>query len=136
MSKWANKTAGTTDKDGYCYIKIGKKIYSCHRLAFLMMTGKHPINEIDHIDGDKHNNKWSNLREATRTENNRNTKVKSNSRSGIKGVFFNKRCSLYFSSIRVNGKRFHLGYFKTIEECLGARKAAEVKYHGNFARQS
>lgn len=61
--------AGTPDKEGYVCIMVDQKMYKLHRLAWLWMTGKWPKNEIDHIDNEKANNRFNNLREATRKEN-------------------------------------------------------------------
>ena len=136
IGKFANKIAGKNNENDYSYIKIDKKVYASHQLAFLFMEGKFPDTEVDHINGIKNDNRWVNLRKSNRYLNNYNTKVKKNSASGIKGVFFNKKANLYFSTIRVYGKRIHLGYFKTKEECAKARKEAELKYHGEYARAS
>src|SRR6266446_8705973 len=78
--------AGYTDAYGYLTIGINYKIYKAHRLAWLYMTGKWPKNFIDHINRDPSDNRWENLREATRSQNQINSKVPSSSKLGIKGI--------------------------------------------------
>ena len=131
-NKWAGKEAGTKVVGDYRYVKIDGSMYAVHRLAFLLMNGSFPDNEVDHINGNKSDNSWSNLRVCNRIQQNQNIKVKNTSASGIKGVFFNKRANLWFSTIRHNGKRIHLGYFKTKEECAAAYAKAAIDFHGEF----
>jgi len=76
---------GYTNGRGWLRFKIDYKHYKLHRLAFLYMTGKLP-EEVDHINGVKWDNRWCNLREATRSLNAANIKTKGNSKTGYQGV--------------------------------------------------
>lgn len=79
--------AGTTsDKRGYVTVLIDRRRHYIHRLAFLYMLGRWPAEQVDHIDRDKRNNRWSNLREATCTQNHANQGIKSTNTSGFVGV--------------------------------------------------
>lgn len=110
------------------YIKIGikDKKYLAHRIIWLYVNGSFPENEIDHIDGDGTNNKIENLREVEHKENSKNRRKPSNNISGMVGIayVYNK----WRVTIRVNGKRIHLGYFKDIQDAIISRKEAELKY--------
>ena len=110
--------------------------YKAHRIIWLMQTGSWPEKYIDHIDGDGLNNKWSNLREATPSENMANQKVRSDSTSGIKGVSYDKKRNMWYVYIDIDKKRKHLGRFETLEEAAAARLAAEKVYHGVFAKEA
>lgn len=86
---------------------------------------------IDHINGNKLDNRKSNLRIATKSENNTNIKRKSNNTSGYTGVKATKS-GKYVAQISFNNKRIHLGTYSTIEEAVQARHDAEIKYHGEW----
>jgi hypothetical protein len=133
---WNNKLAGKIagwDKDGYRQIAINNKKFYSHRLAWLYMTGKMP-REIDHIDMDKSNNKFANLREVTSVQNQLNRRKHRDNKSGYKGVFFSSQKRKWQARIAVNKKDFHLGFFKTPELAHAAYCKAAKKYHGEFAR--
>jgi hypothetical protein len=134
------KEAGTlSDKKKEYYTRyrnvsvLGDR-YKAHRIIWLMQTGSWPEKYIDHIDGNGLNNKWSNLREASPSENMANQKVRSDSTSGIKGVSYDKKRNMWYVYIDINKKRKHLGRFETREEAAAARIAAEKVYHGAFAK--
>ena len=118
----SGKRAGTVRPDGYRQIGIKvdgkKKTFLEHRLCFYYMNGRWPT-EIDHIDRDKQNNAWSNLRECTRAENNRN-KVHN---KGIK-----KSCQKWTVEFRCEGKYYYLGRFDTYNQALSARQQAELQF--------
>lgn len=123
-------TASYINKAGYISIRLDKKSYLAHRLAHLYMTGKWPENDMDRIDSVRTNNAWSNLREATRSENMQNQKKpRSNNTTGFLGVHFYKERGNYTSKIKVNGKVKHLGYFTTPEEAHGAYIDAKRANH-------
>lgn len=90
--------------------------------------------EVDHRDGDGLNNRRANLREATRSQNQHNRRIRTDISSGFKGVYWNKRGQKWRAFIRINGKEKHLGYFTTPEEAHAAYCAASDKYHGEFGR--
>lgn len=121
--------AGSPDNNGYNIIRIGKKNYKAHRLAFLLMEGYMPENDIDHKDRDPSNNKWNNLREASKQCNARNRKVRTGSVSGITGVTWYKRYKKWRSVIMINGKNIYLGQFNKKHDAAKARWGAEKKHN-------
>jgi hypothetical protein len=133
-SRFVNCIAGTKDSKGYLIVKIRRKLYKQHRIAWLWMTGRWPEAEIDHKDRDPANNRWDNLREATPRQNCINQK--STGRSGLRGAAWTGQYQKWFSTIRVDGKRIFLGYFETAESAHAAYVEASRKYHGEFARWS
>lgn len=127
--------AGSIHVSGYVEIKINGRIYKAHRLAFLYMTGSWPLDMTDHIDGIRHNNKWLNLREANRSENNRNAKIRSDNKTGYKGVFFEKGARKWRSMCWANGKQQCLGLFNTAIEASNAYRKFAKKHHGIFFKE-
>lgn len=127
------KVLNTVNNDNYITISILNKTYLSSRLAWLYMTGGFPKDEIDHTDTNTLNDKWENLREATRIENCRNIKVRSHNKLGIKGVSQIK--NKYKAVINIgNGKDKYLGYFDTIEEAKKAYDDAAALHFGQFAK--
>ncbi len=113
---------------------IGKRAYLAYRLAWLYMTGKYPVDEIDHIDKDHSNDKWSNLRVASRSENERNKGAKKSNVSGIKGVKFNKNNGrFYVVVIGDGGKKYCGGGFSTAIEAGEVSSKMRKDLHGAFA---
>lgn len=122
--------AGCKNGHGYVYISVAGKQYPAHRLAWFYVYGVWPPHDIDHIDMDPLNNAISNLRLATRGENEQNRRgANHNSKSGIRGVWWNKRLKKWIPQIGVGGKVMHLGCFSKVEDAVAARRAAELKYH-------
>ena len=108
--------------------------YRAHRLAYYMHHGIDPLEKlVDHIDGDKSNNKINNLRLASKSENGRNrVNLPSNNTSGVIGVCWDKKAKKWKAYIMINGKTKHLGYFINKEDAIKARKEGEIKYFGDF----
>lgn len=125
--------AGLLCPNGRWYIGIEGRRYAAHRLAWLYMTGDWP-SEVDHRDADPLNNRWLNLREATRAQNNSNVKLKSHNTSGIKGVCWDKKRGLWLAQIAVNKRHMHLGRFASKDDATDAYRRAAFKHHGEFAR--
>lgn len=112
------KVAGCIDKHGYVIIRYDNKGYKAHRLAWLYMTGNFPVKNIDHIDRNKSNNKFSNLREVSRSENNMNRPLAKNNVSGHKGVF--KYRNKWRAVCRYESNQYYLGDFNTKEEAANS----------------
>jgi hypothetical protein len=108
--------AGTLKPHGYISISINNKLYYAHRLVWLYVYNKLPENTIDHINGNRCDNSLTNLREASKLENNRNSKINKNNTSGIKGVYYSKRNKNYVAQITLNYKTYYLGSFKNIHD--------------------
>lgn len=121
---------------GYSQIRIDRKKYYSHRLAFLYIEGAFPKNNTDHINGVKADNRWSNLRAVTQAENLRNQKKRNTNTSGIMGVHRHK--GKWVAQIKVGGKLLYLGFFADFFEACCARKSIELKYgyHPNHGRTS
>lgn len=120
--------AGCPDKDGYILIGIAGKLYKAHRLAFLYMDGKEPECDVDHLNMVTGDNRWINLRSATRSQNNMNRKCK--------GYYFSSKQGKYRAIIQHNYKKIDLGGFDTKEEAVSAYNSAVEKYHGDFGRMA
>ena len=125
--------AGNVDKfDGYVRIGIDGSIYKAHRLIYFYHNGHLP-SFIDHIDGNKSNNKIENLRVASKSQNSMNQKISTRNSSGIKGVMWHKRDQKWFVQIRKNKKCHSFGYFddKELAE-LVAMEATDL-LHKDFS---
>lgn len=127
--------AGKPHPHGYILIGINGFHYLAHRLAWFYMKGEWPP-EIDHEDLIKNNNRFSNLRIATRTQNNMNTISRKNSTSGCKGASVDRRDGKYDARITVEGKTHYLGRFSNPEEATQAYHEAAKKLCGEFARSA
>lgn len=124
--------AGSISTLGYRLLGIDYHRFYEHRVAWFYVHKEWPPHTIDHIDGDRANNRLSNLRLATLTDNNRNKPVRSTSQTGFKGV---KRVGRRFrAQIDVNGRSIHLGYFASPEDAHCAYCKAADEMHGDFAR--
>lgn len=130
----AGKKAGWDDSNGYWQVMINYKRYQAHRVAWLWMTGLWPKDEIDHIDGDPLNNCFSNLREATRSQNEANKPLRKTNTSGVRGVSWCIRRKKWNSNIRINSVKKNLGYFSDINDARQAYEQAYQSYAGEFAR--
>lgn len=119
---------------GYRCVNVCGNDYMAHRLAWFYMTGEWPKNYIDHIDRDRANNAFSNLREATNSENQQNQlrPGKANT-SGFLGVSFHKRTKKWAANIMLNKKSKSLGYFDSPEDASVAYLAAKGKLHADFS---
>ena len=125
--------AGCTGTEGYISIRINYKTYSAHRLAFFYMTGSWPVDQVDHINQTRDDNRWTNLRPVTPQENQKNASMHSRNKSGMTGVCWCTQNGKWRAQIRVNEKIKHLGIFGVKEDAVSARKAANIKYgfHSN-----
>lgn len=116
------------NKEGYGQVKVDGKVYRSHRLIWILVHGSWP-EFIDHKDRDRMNNKISNLRSVTKSENEHNREINKNNSSGYTGVHFFKQANKWASRIYVNSKEIHLGYFDSPEEAHLARMLAKIEHH-------
>jgi hypothetical protein len=123
------KIAGSKTSSGYYRVKIKYQAYPVHRLAWLYVYGKWPADQIDHIDGDKLNNRIANLRECTQAENLQNLAPSKLNTSGYTGVRYAPRQKKWKATIKVNTKGIHLGYFETKESAYEAYLKAKREHH-------
>lgn len=124
--------AGSTGRNGYEYVRVDGRLYLAHRLATLFMTGRWPAADVDHINGDQSDNRWANLREASRQENLWNSAPRSTKRVREKGVWRYEHG--YRAAIYVGGKSRHLGVYGTAKEAHAAYAQEATKLRGKFAR--
>jgi len=127
------KEAGNKREDGYVRIKVNNRLYLAHRIIFLMVNGYLP-KEIDHIDGNRSNNKIENLREVTKSENAQNRKTPINNTSGVKGVCWHKATKKWYVQLQVNKKNKYFGTYDDLELAQLVAIEARDKYHNQFAR--
>jgi len=127
--------AGYLDTTGYVRLGFAGRMYLNHRIAWALHYGIWPDLEVDHINGQKTDNRLGNLRLATKAENRRNVKTRSDNKTGFKGVSFCKRTGRYKAQIR-HGQTHpkFLGYFDTPEQAATAYRKAALELHGEFAR--
>ena len=138
VARWI-KIGSEAGTYGHCAIDvtIDKIKYRAHRIIWLLVTGKDPGELlIDHINGDFHDNRFSNLRLATKRQNQCNQKTRIDNTSGSKGVTWDKSRSKWLAQIQVKGKHLFLGRHTTKEEACAAYQKAAYEYHGDFARFS
>lgn len=133
-ARFAGKRAGSKNGRDYFHIRINGSQYRSNRLAWLWMTGEWPKAHIDHIDCDKTNDRWANLREATHAQNMANKPVQQNNTSGFKGVSWHKQHGKWQAYIKLNGRRRYIGYFDDLEQAAAAYQRAAIDAFGSFAR--
>lgn len=135
-NKCGGKVAGTIGAKGYIMIGIGKVYYLAHRIIWKMKTGADPIDQVDHEDTDRANNRWTNLREAANGPNIQNSKLRSDNKSGVKGVFWDAPHKAWRAVLTTNGKSVRLGRFKSLEKATSVITQARMESHGEFARMA
>ena len=122
--------AGSPHNKGYITIKFEGTAHLAHRLAFYFMNGEMPSLDVDHINGDRSDNRWSNLRQVSRQQNLFNKKTYG--ATPYKGVCFDRSRSKYLASITINGKFKNLGRFDTPEEAHAVYCKVARELHGEY----
>lgn len=128
--------AGYDTGRGYIGVRVFGRCQYAHRVAFILMTGREPDHQIDHINGNRCDNRWENLREVSCAENMMNRSVSRGNKSGVIGVFWNSNKSKWTAKIKKNGVDVHLGHFHDLENAKSARIEAEKAFgfHENHGR--
>jgi hypothetical protein len=142
MRRWNKRYAGKAalnykGTQGYFRGAIFGRGYLAHRVAWAIYSGAWPENEIDHINGDRSDNRIANLRSATRQENGKNCAIGTRNTSGTIGVRWYNRDRVWVAQVSINGKQKHIGNFKSKDEAIEARAKANLEcgYHANHGRK-
>jgi len=115
---------------GYAARRQGKTIFMHHYLVDVPTA----LHQVDHINGDRLDNRKANLRVCARIDNAKNRIMNKNNKSGFKGVYFFRPTKKWQSQIKSDTKRIHLGYFNSKEEAAEAYNRAALIHHREFAR--
>lgn len=128
--------AGARHRSGYLSIRLNGIDYLAHRLAWFYFYGEiGDLDQVDHINLNRSDNRIENLRKATHGQNSINTRAKSHNKSGLKGAHFDKRNNLFRARIVIDGKQIWLGYFATAEEAHAEYCRMAAVAHGSFHRE-
>lgn len=128
------QVAGGLNAAGYLSTRIFGKFYYLHRLAWFYMTGEWP-DRIDHVDGNRADNRISNLRVATQSQNILNSKLSKNNTSGFKGATWHKGAGRWAAQATVDGEHIHLGLFDLVEDAHAAYVRAITHVYPEFLRE-
>jgi hypothetical protein len=135
-SQFVGKRAGSLKSHGYRYISIKNTRHAEHRLVWLYVYGSLPGPglHVDHINGQRDDNRLKNLRVLPRADNLVNCGPSSRNTSGVKGVGWNKKEKKWQAYICRHRKQIHLGWFSDFDDAAKARRKAEKSIQGKFAR--
>jgi hypothetical protein len=125
--------AGSIHLTGYRHVTWQGKVYKVHRLIFLLEHGYLP-KEIDHINGNRQDNRVENLRDVTRSQNQFNKAMCKNNTSGTRGVSWHKKSNAWLVRVCAGGKTKSIGYFKDLELAGLVANEARSIYHGVYAK--
>ena len=132
--RYAGTVAGFENGDGAVRVAINDHKYLAHRVIWAWMTGERPPNLIDHEDLDRSNNRWENLRAATKSQNCANSRLQRNNTSGIKGVSWSKAARRWQVHITKDKKQRFLGLYNCIGAAACVRDIEANIAFGEFAR--
>lgn len=131
--KFAGSPAGTLDPIGYLKLYIDGRNYWAHRVAWFYVNGEWPSKHVDHRNLNRADNRIANLRQATNGENMTNVGVRKHSTTGVTGVYWHWGCGKWCAQIVKDGVHYYLGVYSEKQSAIAARRAAELKIHGEFA---
>lgn len=140
FSTWNSRFAGKeafTAKDsmhGYRVGNVNYKLCMAHRVIWAIVHGEYPEYDVDHINGNRGDNRLINLRAATRSQNNCNSGTRKDNKSGYRGVSFHSQYGKWEARIYADKKKYPLGFFETAEEAAEAYRLASLRLHGEFSR--
>lgn len=130
----AGTPAGCVNAQGYRYIRIDLVTYKASRIAWMLFYGEDPgANLIDHINRNPADDRISNLRLATRAQNQQNLSVRKDNTSGEKGVMWCRARSQWAVMVGANGRRISGGYHKDFDEAVAVARGLRLKHHGEFS---
>ena len=123
--------AGTLRQDGYVHLCIGEERHFAHRVVYLLMEGYMP-EQVDHINGNRSDNRWENLRACTPSENSQNRRI-TNSKSGFKNVNWHEQTKKWRVQVMIDGKSRSFGLYSNIEDAKRVAIIARKEIHGDFS---
>ena len=126
--QYKGKLAGYINAKGYLIIRLPKSAYAAHTLAWIYIYGETPDGVIDHINGNKVDNRIVNLRNVSQKENTKNARLSKRNISGCNGVRWDNSKNKWTAYIGVNYKKINLGSFDNLDDAISARKEADTKY--------
>ena len=128
--------AGALNKvTGYRHVRVEGRLFATHRVVFAMAHGRWPATSIDHINGNRLDNRPINLREASPSQQGMNKCRQSNNTSEATGVVFHRGANKWAAKIQANRKSTHLGLFNSFEDAVLARAQASDRIFGEFNRR-
>lgn len=133
---WNTRHAGKpvgSPSHGYLQVRVGR-LYQVHRLVWLYIHGEWPVDFLDHINGDKADNRLVNLRIATPSQNLCNRPMQKNNSCGFKGVRFRPHHKKWEGRINKDGRTVWRRYFDSAQEAAAARRLALSEFHNEFAK--
>ena len=125
--------AGTNTNTGYVSVSVRGKSYLAHRLAWFMSFGSWPEHTIDHVNGNGRDNRLSNLRHATPSQNSMNRGTPITNTSGVRGVSLIRRTGRWEAAVVKNGKKKRFGSYVNFDDAVAARRSAELEEFGEFS---
>jgi hypothetical protein len=129
----SGKVVGSVDQGGYIVLSLNKKLIKAHRAAMVYMGFDIPDGYVvDHINGERTDNRLCNLRLATKAQNSYNRVKNKNNSSGAKGVYFIQNLGKWAASFQFKGKKIYLGVYSTVEDAAEAVRVNRGLYHGEF----
>lgn len=135
----ADLTAGYFHKaSGYFKVTCRQRVYPVHRVVWALIHGEWPLDQIDHINGDRSDNRPENLRDVTNSENRKNCGLYRRNKSGVSGVRWRENRSRWEVSIRDKGSLKYLGLFRDFDEAVEVRREAQAKlnFHPNHGQRA
>lgn len=134
--RYAGKEAGHIMPSGYSTIRLKPRHFYAHQLAWFYVYGEWPTCDIDHINMERSDNRISNLRKATRSQNKGNVKAHPRNTSGTRGVVWDKHRQKWRAQIMINGRQTNLGRYDTFADAKKAFDQAAIPHWGEFLRQN
>jgi hypothetical protein len=131
--KRSEKPCGCRFSTGHLQVSVAGRMAGVHRIAWALTHGEYPAVEIDHINGDGADNRLENLRLATSAENNRNRRLSSRNRTGVKGVFRVKRGKPWRVAIGYGQGKYYITQFDDFDEATAHAAAMRSRLHAEFA---
>lgn len=124
--------AGTVNPEGYRQLRVYGRIYKAHRLIWFYVYGEWPQGWIDHSNGDRDDNRISNLRLANGSQNSANSRKRRNCKTRLKGVYLHKASGLWHARVTKDYKVVFSAYFRTEEQAHAAYSEAARRIFGPY----